>query len=94
MVKPKEPLVTPPNVKVLAVTVIVGVAVKVMVPVPWVRLLLPVKVKLAPMLKALVMLTAPEVASIVPPEMVKVPVPRAAALLISNVPFVNVVPPV
>jgi len=89
---------TPPSVKVPAVTVTVGSAPKVTAPVPKFKLLLPVKVKLPFQCPALLLvevaMAAPEVLSMVPVVMVKVPVPKAAALLMSRVPAVKVTPPV
>jgi len=94
------PPMAPPtvNMPVLLVTVTVGLAPKVTAPVPRFNEEPPVKVKLPFQCWALlfveVAMLLPEVLSMVPLVMVKVPVPKAAALLISRVPAVNVTPPV
>ncbi len=86
----------PPIVSMLALVVTVWFAVNVTAPVPRFRLLLPTKVKLAPQLSALLLLSvmaAPLVLSIVPPLTVNVPEPTAVALLMINSPADSVVPP-
>ena len=92
------PPIVPPSVKVSAVTVTVADAFKVTAPVPRFKLEEPVKVKLPAQICALllmdVVIAAPEVLSIVVEALiVKVPVPKAPALLISSVPTLNVIPP-
>ena len=88
---------TPPTVRLLAFTVTVRLAPKVTAPVPRFKLCVPVKLKLPFHACALLLesVIAPAVVlSIVPPLMVKVPVPSAVALLILTVvPFARVVPP-
>ena len=97
MVNPNDvPEITPPTVKVLAVTVTVRVAESVTAPVPISSGCVPVKVKLAFQLWGLLVVSviAPaEVLSIVPPEIINVPVPIAEALLMFKVPALKFVPP-
>ena len=98
LVMPKvAPEILPPTVRVLALTVTVGLAFKVTAPVPRSNELLPVKVKLPFQISALfveLVMALPEVLSmIVPASIVKVPVPKAPALLISSVPALKVTPP-
>jgi len=92
-----EPEMIPPTVKVSALTVTVGLAFKVTAPSPRFKLLLPVKVKLPFQFWALLfdrVIADPEALSIVvPAAIVKAPVPKAAALLISKVPALKVTPP-
>ena len=65
------------------------IGVKATAPVPMLRLLVPVKVKLDAQVWALLferVIAPPEVLSMVPPLMVNVPVPMAVALLMFSVP--------
>ncbi len=87
----------PPTVSVFAVVVTVGDVVNVTAPVPRLRLLVPMKVKLEAHVCALLLLSViglPEVLSIVPPLIVNVPVPTAVALLMFSFPADSVIPPV
>ncbi len=91
---PNEPLITPPKLKTLASTVTVGEVVRVMLPVDCVRFCVPVYLNDAPICIALVMFMPETVASIIPPLIVKVPVPRAALLLtLRLLPELIVTPP-
>ena len=95
-VKENAPDITPPTVKVFAVVVNVLLAERATAPVPKLRGLVPVNIKSAFQFCALFVLSvmaAPEVLSIVPADMVNVPVPMADALLMFSVPAFNVVPP-
>src|SRR5437868_5191230 len=94
---PPSPI-TPPTVRVLPLTVTVRFPPpSVTAPVPRLRLFEPVNVKFAFQLCELFVESVtlePDVLSIVPTaEMVKVPVPKAEALLMFNVPALRVVPP-
>jgi len=93
------PPIAPPSVKIPALVVTVyPLPFKVTAPVPRFKLLLPVKAKLPFQCSTLLLveeaMALPEVLSMVPEVMVKVPVPKAATLLISKVPAVKVTPPV
>ena len=83
----------------LPLTVMVRLAPRVTAPVVWVRLAVPVKVRSAPSVTALVIVAATE-ASRVPPLMVNMPAepplpPKAkVATPATSVPAVSVVPPV
>ena len=91
-----DPLITPPTVKFPPLAVTVREAFSVTAPVPRFRSLVPVNVKLLFQFWALLVLRVsalPLVLSIVPPEIVKVPVPSAEALLMFKVPALSVVPP-
>ncbi len=86
---------TPPTVSIPASMVTVGFPVSDTAPVPRFRLLLPTKVKLPLQVCALLLLrvmAAPLALSIVPPLMVKVPVPTAAALSMFSWPAESVMP--
>src|SRR6478672_9494681 len=92
---PASPI-DPPTVRLEAETVSVGLAVRVMLPLPRSRLLLPANVKLPPQVIELLVesvIGPPLVLSIVPALMVNVPVPSADALLRFSVPAERVVPP-
>ena len=89
-------VIAPPTVNVPPLTVTARLAPRVAVPVPRFRLFVPVKAKSAFQLWALLferVIAPPLVLSIVPPAMVKVPVPSAVALLMLSVPALSVVPP-
>jgi len=96
-VKLYAPLTTPPSVKaLLPLVVTVGDAPKVTAPVPIFKALVPPKLKLPFQVWALLLESVtglPEVLSMVPPEITKVPVPKAALLLMSRVPVLKVVVP-
>ncbi len=93
LVKPAPlPPITPPKVSVLPLTVMTRSAPRAIAPVPWVRLAVPVKVRSAPSVIALVIVAAGE-ASTTPPLTVKVPVPRAALFASTKVPAERVRPP-
>src|SRR6202022_2213806 len=93
------PLMTPPTVRLLPLTVTVRLPPRVTAPVPRFRLWVPVKVKLPFQTCALLLesvIALPVVLSmmaLLPPAMVNVPVPSALALLIFSVPALIVVPP-
>lgn len=97
LVRPRpEPEIMPPTVRLPAETVIVGVAPSVTLPVPRLRSFVPVKAKSPPQLWVLLferVMAEPLVLSIVPPEIVKVPLPRAVAALMLIWPADRVVPP-
>jgi len=84
------PLMTPPTVRSPPLTVTVRVALSVTAPVPRLRSLVPVKVKLLFQFCALLFVSviAPPLVllMVAAPEMVKAPVPRAVALLMLSVP--------
>ena len=92
-VKLKEPPIIPPKVNVLAEQVIVLLAVRVFAPVLCVKANEPAKVKSPPIDIGLVIVLI-AVTSRVPPEIVKVPVPRAASLPMFKVPAFKLTPPV
>ena len=87
-VRPKlAPDIAPPTVRLPAETVMVREAFMVTLPVPRFRSFVPTKVKLPFQFWALLVVSVfalPLVLSIVPPAMVKLPVPRAVALLMFN----------
>ena len=94
--RPYAPLIIPPTLRVSAVTVTVRFPVRVTAPLPVSRELLPRKVRFVAQTCGLFVerVTAlPEVLSITPPRIVKLPVPRAAALFNHNPPSASVNPP-
>ena len=90
-VNPNEPPIIPPSVNVLAEQVIVLLAVSVIAPVLCVKVFDPVKVKSLPIDIAFVIDLA-AVTSSVPPEIVKVPVPKAVLCPRFKLPADKVVP--
>ena len=96
LVRLKDPPITPPTVRVLALTVTWRFAPRVTAPVPRFRLLVPVKVKSPFQFWVLLLVSVmapPEVLSIIPPEIVKVPVPIEVAWFKLRVPAFKVVVP-
>ena len=100
LVKPRPlPEIGPPTVRVLAVTVIVGVVPKATAPVPRLRFCVPVKVKLPfqiPGLLAVIHWSEPVLSMVVLPEIVNVlaVAPSAVGALMTSVPALSNVPPV
>ena len=90
------PLIGPPTVRLLDATVTVRLLPIVTAPAPRFRSLVPANVKSLFQFSALLVesvIAAPLVLPIVPPEIVKVPAPRAEALLMLSRPAESVVPP-
>ena len=90
------PLMAPPTMRSLEATVTVRLLLMVTGPAPRLRSLVPAKVKLPFQFCALLVesvMALPLLLPRVPPAIVKVPLPRAEALLTLSCPEVSVVPP-
>ncbi len=85
----------PPTVRLLLVTVTVGLTLRVTAPLPRFRSLGPTNAKFPLQVWTLLLSVRalPEVLPMLPPEMVRRPLPRAWALPISSSPAESVVPP-